>query len=225
FDPDQARDEFGRWTTGDTSTGSDGDLEGILEDATVGIFEASESGSTPDDGSTSTDDAELQEVSRRRAGPTGTPAQEVRLDAAAAQARDATRRVRELDPEWRGPQSVTAGMEGAIAHQEATARAAEARLNEVLRDAVPGTNPAWGVNRLTKDLYDRGYILERPARGAGMIYTNPGTGEEVRIMEYPIRRYRTDPDEKFYYDYYYRYRTGNDQGWGRATPVPNKKKY
>jgi hypothetical protein len=73
-------------------------------------------------------------VSRRARGSAGTPAQQARLAAAEARAREAVRRLRELEPRWREPQSAFPrdSVEGSIAHREAVARAAEARFAEVL---------------------------------------------------------------------------------------------
>ena len=74
-------------------------------------------------------------ASRRRVGRGGgTPAQQVRLDIANARAREATRRLHELEPTWQGPQSLIDpdSIEGRISHYEAAAKAAEARLAEVL---------------------------------------------------------------------------------------------
>jgi hypothetical protein len=99
--------------------------------------------------------------------------------------------------------------------------AANARLAEITRDAVPGTNPAWGVNRLTKELYDRGFRFSREADGDGLIYENPQTGDLIRIMERPTRQWRTDSPEKHYFDHYYRYKPSNGS-WGSHVPIPNK---
>ena len=164
-----------------------------------------------------------EDASRRRTGPTGTPAQEARLAAATARANDATRRAQELDPTWREPTSVSSpDIEGAIARQEGAARAAEARIAEITRDAVPGTNPSWGVNRLTKQLYDRGYRLVGPTDSPGFLYRNPATGEEVRIMEQPNHRWRSDPEAKHTFEYYYRYRSGGGRPEGSHVPIPDK---
>lgn len=96
-------------------------------------------------------------------------------------------------------------------------------MSEILRDAIPGTNPAWGVNRLAKELYDMGYRLESPARRSpGALYRNPTTGETVRLMERQSHRLGTDPPEKHYLKYYYRYRVRNWSDEGRHTPVPDK---
>lgn len=140
-------------------------------------------------------------------------------------AQNAIDRVRELDPKWEPPPSFLPrdnNIEPRIQHQEMMLRAAEARYAEITRDAIPGTNPSWGVNRLTKELYDQGYRLEKPTRDPGLMYRNP-TGEEVRIMERPIGDpRRSDPPEKHYFEYYYRYRSGDDQAWGRHFRIPDK---
>jgi hypothetical protein len=128
-----------------------------------------------------------------------------------------------LDPDWRPPQSVWESIEGQIRHHEATAEQAEARLAEILRDAIPGTNPSWGVNRLRKELNDRGYFFKQQTRDPGYLYENPQTGEQVRIMERPRSGpHRTESRQKFHNEYYYRYRRGGDQGWGALITVPNK---
>jgi len=114
------------------------------------------------------------------------------------------------------------GIEGQIAHHEATAEAAEARLAEILHDAIPDTNPGWGVNRLTKELYDRGFFLERPTDSPGLLYKNPETGEEVRIMERPLSQRPSDPAEKFTFGHYYRYRPGRGEREGAHVPIPDK---
>ena len=162
------------------------------------------------------------EASRRPRGSAGTPAQEARHDAAAARAREAVRRLRELEPTWQGPQSVSETIEGRIAHLEATARAAEARLAEILRDAIPDTNPSWGVNRLVKELHERGFILERPTDSPGRQFINPETGERIRIMERPPFRYPSDPPAKFTFGYYYRYKPGRGKQEGSHVPIPDK---
>ena len=166
-----------------------------------------------------------QPASRRRAGRgRGTPAQEARLAAAEARAREATRQLRELEPTWVEPQSLidSDSIEGRITHQEATAEAAEARLAEILRNAIPNTNPSWGVNRLTKELHERGFVLERPTDSPGLLFTNSDTGEEVRIMERPPRQRRSDPQEKHTFEHYYRYRSGPGKREGAHVPIPDK---
>lgn len=168
---------------------------------------------------------EVELAARRTRGPTGTRAQEVRLEVATSRARQAREKLRKLDPEWKEPQSATSlsSIEGAIRHQEAVAEAGEARLAEILRDAIPHTNPMWGVNRLRKELGERGFILERRTEAPGVLLINPQTGESVRIMEKPGRpRRRSDSAQKYYHDYYYRYRARDDQREGAHITIPDK---
>src|SRR5262249_310122 len=83
---------------------------------------------------------------------------------------------------------------------------------------LPGANPKWGKNRLTKELHDRGFVLKGPTRSdGGLIYENPQTGEQVRIMPRPNRTpYRSEPPEKFENSWYYRYKPGGG-AWGPHT--------
>lgn len=80
---------------------------------------------------------------RRRDGRgAGTPLQQqVRLELATARAQQALARVRDLDPNWRLPQSVTrsGSLEGTIRAKEAEAQAADARYLELLRG---GSDPS-----------------------------------------------------------------------------------
>ncbi|MBM6579633.1 hypothetical protein ILT44_05520 [Microvirga sp. BT689] len=62
-----------------------------------------------------------------------TPAQEVRLDVAAARARALTREVQRHDPNWRPTPSMYEGVEGAILASESQALQAAARLRELQR--------------------------------------------------------------------------------------------
>lgn len=50
----------------------------------------------------------------------------------------------------------------------------------------------------------------------------PATGEQVRIMKCPKRRYKTDPPEKHYLEHYYRYRKSANHPWGAPIPIPDK---
>lgn len=95
-------------------------------------------------------------------------------------------------------------------------------MAELTRDAIPNTNPEWGANRLRKELYGRGYVFEEKTRTPGELFVNPTTREEVRIMERPAKTYRADPPQKHFNDFYYRYRTRKDQGWGAPITIPNK---
>lgn len=161
---------------------------------------------------------------RRNSRFNGTPAQEARLAAAEVTARQSVRKLRELDPEWRPPRSLTSTIEGEIRHQEGIASSANARYRELTRGAIPGFNPAWGVNRLRKELSESGYYftnLTRPS-STGWLYVNPTTREEVRIMERPLHRWRTDPDAKFLNDYYYRYRSRPNEKERPHVPIPGK---
>ena len=165
-------------------------------------------------------------VSLRAGGRTieATPAQVIRLSNATNAANGALARVREIDPSWRPTPSVYESAEGAIAARQAEFREAQSRLVELLRDAIPGTNPSWGVNRLTKELHDKGFQLVGPARKpTGLIYINPSTGERVRIMQRPQRRYSTEPDQKHNNDYYYRYQPGKGKQEGGHITIPNKR--
>ena len=68
-----------------------------------------------------------------RASLPATPGQTMRLANATAWARNATERVRELDPTWRPRRSFTETVEGEIRAREAEAREAERRLAELTR--------------------------------------------------------------------------------------------
>jgi hypothetical protein len=109
-----------------------------------------------------------------------------------------------------------------IRHHEQTAQAAQARLAEITRDAIPGSNPSWGVNRLRKELNDMGYRFKDPTDAPGVLYEHATNGAQVRIMERPPRVYRKDSPQKHYSDYYYRYRPGNDQQYGSHITIPDK---
>lgn len=161
---------------------------------------------------------------RRPRGAGASRAREQYLVDLTSQARQATDTLRQLDPTWREPQSAfpRGDVEGNIRHQEMVRDAARARLAGITRDALPGANPTWGVNRLTKELYDRGFRLSEPTNAPGLFYENAQTGEQIRIMERPRVQWRTDPPEKHTFDYYYRYRTGRDQGWRSHIPIPDK---
>ena len=67
-----------------------------------------------------------------------------------------------------------------------------------------------------------GYRLKQPTDAPGFLYNNSLTGEDVRIMERPTHSYRSDPPEKHFYDYYYRYRPGFGNPYGSHIPIPNK---
>jgi hypothetical protein len=118
-------DALGRFTSA-PGGGEGSDAGGGDDDA------AREGGDETDDGEEDDRDARVIQVSRRRGGPTGTPAEEARLTAAISATRSAERQVRELDPNWQPPQSVSATIQGRIADQQARAEAARARIAELL---------------------------------------------------------------------------------------------
>jgi len=152
-----------------------------------------------------------------------TPAEAARLSIATTRARIGLDRVRELDPNWRPTPSLAETVEGEIRAREGEAEEAEARYREIVRDAIPGANPSWGVNRLRKELNDRGYQFVEPTDSPGYLYRNPQTEEEVRIMERPAGRpSRTDPKQKLHNDFYYRYRPGPRRQEGSHITIPNK---
>ena len=168
--------------------------------------------------------ATVQPAAGGRRGPPGNPAQMQRLDGAVRRAEAATRRVRELDPNWqRTPGAHSSDIEGQIADQTARAQEAEARLAELMQGSVPNTNPSWGYQRFRKELLDQGYEFVGPARrGVGEQFTDPVTGETVRIMRRPIGDpWPSDPAGKFYQDYYYRYSYPRS-GEFPHVPLPNK---
>ncbi|MEA2880004.1 MAG: filamentous hemagglutinin [Hyphomicrobiales bacterium] len=107
FNPDQPRDDQGKWT---------------------------DSGRSGDAGKDGNDRARSTDISaQRRLGPrpAGTPAQHARLDLASGRAREAIARVQQLDPNWR-PASMMSrdnprDMEAMIHAKEAETREAEAR--------------------------------------------------------------------------------------------------
>ena len=163
----------GRWTDGGGGTGGGGDAAGDgggdvpdSTDVNTGSDDSSsdnpggngrESGqlTTAPDGEGDGNDSPQPINSRRRFGSVRDRQLEGQLADLANQAQRAIDRVRELDPKWEPPQSFLSresNIEPRIQHQETMLRAAEARLAEITRDAIPGTNPSWGVNRLRKEL-------------------------------------------------------------------------
>ena len=148
----------------------------------------------------------------------------MRYNNARIAADEAARRLRVLEPDWKPTPGVYETPEGAIAQIESELREAETRYREILRDAIPGTKPEWGVNRLRKELSRQGYVMIKPAvRSPGIIYENMATGEQIRIMDRARKRHRNDSNQKHNNKYYYRYRSGDDQKWGGAVTIPDKK--
>lgn len=152
-----------------------------------------------------------------------TPAQAARYEIAEALAKQALRRVRDRDPDWKPTPSLIETAEGAIRAREGELAEASARLRELLRDAIPNTNPDWGVNRLRKELTRRNLEYQGPTRDPGILMKNRQTTEEVRIMQRPnTGPSRTESRQKFLNSYYYRYRARDDLPWGDPITIPNK---
>lgn len=92
---------------------------------------------TSDAGKDGGDDrVQLDEISAARRAGQRQPTQEVRRDQARGRAQQAVERVRQLDPDWQ-PRTVSLtqpdSIEGAIRHNEALAREADARFVELSR--------------------------------------------------------------------------------------------
>lgn len=69
-----------------------------------------------------------------------TPGQSVRVTAAEIEAREAVRRVRELDPAWRRPDGAYETVEGEISHLQGVAQAARQRIGEIEQGRMPLRN-------------------------------------------------------------------------------------
>ncbi|WP_186420260.1 hypothetical protein [Bosea sp. CS1GBMeth4] len=121
YNPDQPRvpagsPDGGQWTSGgDGGDDLSSDFEGALD---------------------SLDDTSLDWATGRPRGsagawPNATPAQQARLVASELQAQAAIRQVQEIDARWKPPASISEGIEGAIATNQAAVRQAEARLREL----------------------------------------------------------------------------------------------
>jgi hypothetical protein len=97
---------------------------------------------SPDGGQwTSGDGSSPREMTMRRGTPLAeaTQGQLAAIAVAQAAARAALARVKEVDPIWRGPASVTSTVEGRILHLQEVVAAAEARISELQRRGIgPG---------------------------------------------------------------------------------------
>jgi hypothetical protein len=112
----------------------------------------------------------------------GTPAQQARLAVAEARAKEAIRRVHELDPRWRPTPSLHETIEGRIAAAEAEAREAQSRLDELSRvgigagpfsgESIPARGPERVFTRTERDELNR-VGSESGCHTCGT--TNPGT--------------------------------------------------
>jgi hypothetical protein len=105
FNPGQLRDELGRWTTEGGGSDRPQPAQGRRGSIRINVG------------------GRLLEA---------TPGQAARFAVAEPRAREAMRRVRDLDPGWRPAPSAIETIEGAIARANANTREAEARLAEVL---------------------------------------------------------------------------------------------
>ena len=108
-----------------------------------------------------------------------TPGQAARFAVAEPAAREAIRRVRELDPNWRPARSFVETIEGAIARANVNAREAEARLAEVLPRGFGTYGNYLGFGQSLRDgLRAGGYRDVEPLiRGSAV------TGENFRTPE------------------------------------------
>ena len=130
---------------------------------------------------------------------------------------------RQLDRNFSPTPFMASTLRGRIDGLNGQAVEAEARFREILQNAIPGSNPFWGINKLRKGLNELGYRYSGPTDAEGFLYRNEVNGAEVRIMRQPNHQYRNDSPQKFYNEYYYRFRPGWSKGWGRHITIPNKK--
>ncbi|MCB1521931.1 MAG: hypothetical protein KDJ37_15350 [Hyphomicrobiaceae bacterium] len=98
-----------------------------------------------------------------------TPGQSMRLANAAAWARTATNRVREIEPSWRPRPSLTETIEGEIRALEGAAREAEARYLDLTR-----SDPRFGIGG------NQGPALSEPPAGP----SRPGPPEIIEAYRY-----------------------------------------
>src|SRR5436190_1428778 len=168
FNPDQPRDDFGKWTD------AGGDKEGA--------------GDAPKPGLVS------QPSAMRRGGPRppATPAQQARLAIASARAREAVSRVQQLDPHWR-PQSLTsrdnaADYEVMIRAKEAERQEAEARFMALSRAGQDGpyTSPE---PRAFQEIL-------APAPGEMIRTVNPAEFETIRT-NLMVGARQIEPDSRY----------------------------
>ncbi len=159
----------------------------------------------------------------RRRYPGASLSEITQLDVAVSRARYHVDRVRRLDPNWRGPTSITSTIRGEIRHFRERADKAQERFNELTLGAIPKFDPTWGRNRLLEELRKAGYRYKGPAdTGQGVIYRNNAENTEVRIMRRPDREpppRNRDPG-KWLMQYYYRYKVPNRRE-GRHVPIPD----
>jgi hypothetical protein len=124
YNPNQLRDEIGRWTYGGGGFGTPD------RKPSIGTQIAQGRGGVP---------PRIPVQPMRRIGGRDfniSPQQQMRLDAAIARANETTARVREREPDWQPKPSVYANVEGEILARESVAYQAEARLYHQARERI-----------------------------------------------------------------------------------------
>lgn len=191
FNPDQPRDDHGKWTDSGRDAGKDGG----------------------DDRARSTEISAQRRIGSR---PAGTPAQHARLDVATARARDAVARVQQIQPNWR-PESATSfdnrsNIEVMIRAKEAETREAEARFIALSRaghdDAYPRRDAVTSPDLLVPGGERTG--IRMPGADEQVRTVTPGRFEELRIELMGGAR-RIDPDPR-YEGVWYRRQDGSEFG-------------
>jgi hypothetical protein len=191
FNPDQPRDELGRWTdAGGGHVVGQGSDE-FIDDSRV-ISDA-----TPDnDWKPGAQYAQARSGGTRRGGPADPiePGQAARLAVMQGRADAAIARVRELDPNWKPQASLYETPEGQIEALRADAEQADARLAELARRGI-GPGP-FAVESFFARGISRSFRAEEIRRNNanGDLYgchtcgtSNPGTvsGNWIRDHQYP----------------------------------------
>ena len=136
-----------------------------------------------------------------------TPAQEARLTVEEAQARDAIRRVREIDPTWSPNQSLTApdSIEGEISRAQGQRQDTEDRLIELAKQPADRLIDAYrrqqGLDLLGEPTWSREEnsvavckVGEKPFIGVNsqaLTYTHRDSGTAERLRDSLIRSYPT----------------------------------
>jgi hypothetical protein len=119
------------------------------------------------------------------------PAQQVRLTVVEAQAREAIRRVQELDPKWQAAPSAYESVEGLIAAYRADARQAQQRISELQQvgirpgpfagESIPARGPERDFSAAERREINR-IGSEKGCHTCGI--TNPGTPLENFVIDH-----------------------------------------
>jgi hypothetical protein len=119
------------------------------------------------------------------------PAQQVRLTVVEAQAREAIRRVQELDPKWQPAPSAYESVEGLIAAYQADARQAQQRISELQQvgirpgpfagESIPARGPERDFSAAERREINR-IGSEKGCHTCGI--TNPGTPLENFVIDH-----------------------------------------